>query len=122
MNTVSIKELSDITVVKGYDAAVYGSAASNGVILVNTEHALDMDTRVEVETVNGVSFVGRTLSLLNGDQFRQYLTRLGLTQYKGDELLEAYPFLKNGSKDYTYKNSTDWQKEIFKPALQQKIY
>lgn len=117
LNTVSIKELSDITVVKGYDAAVYGSAASNGVILVNTEHALDMDTRVEVETVNGVSFVGRTLSLLNGDQFRQYLTRLGLTQYKGDELLEAYPFLKNGSKDYTYKNSTDWQKEIFKPAF-----
>lgn len=26
-------------------------------------------------------------------------------------------FLKNGSKDYTYKNSTDWQKEIFKPAF-----
>lgn len=78
LNTVSIKELSDITVVKGYDAAVYGSAASNGVILVNTEHALDMDTRVEVETVNGVSFVGRTLSLLNGDQFRSVSYPVGI--------------------------------------------
>lgn len=117
LNSVSIKELADITVVKGFDASVFGSAASNGVLLVNTEHALDMDTRVELETVNGVSFVGRTLSLLSGEQFRQYLTQLGLTQYHGDEFLSAFPFMKAGVTNYTYSNNTDWQKEIFKPAF-----
>lgn len=117
LNTVSIKELADITVVKGFDASVFGSAASNGVLLVNTEHALDMDTKVELETVNGVSFIGRTLSLLDGNQFRQYLTRLGLTQYQGDDLKDAFPFLQAGVKDYTYENNTDWQKEVFKPAF-----
>lgn len=117
LNSVSIKELSDITVVKGFDASVFGSAASNGVLLVNTEHSLDMDTRVEIETVNGVSFVGRTLSLLNGGQFRDYLTQLGLTQYQGDDFLSAFSFMRPGVTNYTYANNTDWQKEIFKPAF-----
>lgn len=117
LNSVSIKELSDITVVKGFDASMYGSAASNGVVLINTEHALDMDTKVEFETVNGVSFVGRTLPLLDGGQYRQYLSQIGLTKYQGDDFLSAFPFMNETSKDYTYKNNTDWQKEIFKPGF-----
>lgn len=117
LNTVSIKELSDITVVKGFDASIYGSAASNGVLMVNTEHALDMDTRVEFETVNGVSFVGRTLPLLTGDQFRLYLSQMGLTKYQGNDFYTAFPFMKAGSKDYSNLNNTDWQKEIFQPGF-----
>lgn len=117
LNSVSIKELADITVVKGFDASLYGSAASNGVLMVNTEHALDMDTRVEFETVNGVSFVGRTLPLLNGEQFRQYLSQVGLTKYQGNDFLTAFPFMKPGSQDYANLNNTDWQKEIFKPGF-----
>lgn len=117
LNTVSIKELADITVVKGFDASIYGSAASNGILMVNTEHALDMDTRVEFETVNGVSFVGRTLPLLNGDEFRQYLSRIGLTEYQGNDFYSKFPFMRSGSRDYANLNSTDWQKEIFKPGF-----
>lgn len=117
LNTVSIKELSDITVVKGFDALMYGSAASNGILMVNTEHARDMDTRVEFETVNGVSFVGRTLPLLNGNEYRQYLSQIGLTAYSGNDFLTAFPFMRSGSKDYANLNNTDWQKEIFKPGF-----
>lgn len=117
LNSVSIKELADITVVKGFDASIYGSAASNGVLMVNTEHALDMDTRVEFETVNGVSFVGRTLPLLNGSEFRQYLSQIGLTAYQGNDFYTAFPFMNSGSKDYTNLNNTDWQKKIFKPGF-----
>ncbi|MGL5682362.1 MAG: SusC/RagA family TonB-linked outer membrane protein [Marinifilaceae bacterium] len=117
MNSVSIKELSDITIAKGFDASLYGSAAANGVLMINTENASDMDTRVEIETVNGVNFVGKTLSMLDGNQFKQYFTQLGLSAYQGDEFVSKFPFMDANYKGHTYNNNTDWQKQIFSPAF-----
>lgn len=118
---VSMKEIGDITVVKGMDAMAYGSIGSNGVIMINTDRAEDMDTRVEFETVNGVTATARKLSLLDANGFKKYLYRIGLEKYNGNDLYNVFPFLREnpafGIDYYAYQHNTDWQNEIFSPAF-----
>lgn len=118
---VSLKEMNDITIVKGFDAMAYGSLGSNGVVMINTDRAEDMETKVEFESVNGFTVPGKQLSLLNADEYKKYLYRIGLDKYSGQELYNKFPFLREepalGIDYYAYHHNTDWQKEIFSPAF-----
>jgi TonB-dependent SusC/RagA subfamily outer membrane receptor len=47
LNAVNARDIQNITVLKGVDAAMYGSLGSNGVIMIETDKAVDLDTKVE---------------------------------------------------------------------------
>lgn len=53
----NMKDVENITVLKGADAAIFGSLGSNGVIMISTEKATDLETKVQAQTVDGVSFM-----------------------------------------------------------------
>lgn len=118
---VSLKEMNNITIVKGFDAMAYGSLSSNGVIMINTDRAEDMETKVEFETVNGVTLQDKQLSLLDAAGYKKYLYRIGLDKYNAQELYNKFPFLREnpsyGIDYYAYNYNTDWQKKIFSPAF-----
>ena len=118
---ISLKELDNMSILKGVDASPFGSIGSNGVVYVNTERALDMETKVEFETVNGISVLAKEMPVLNGDEFRGYLMQVGQTIYDQNQLESEFPFLNNtpdqGAKYYTYAHNTNWQKEVFAPAF-----
>lgn len=116
---VPLKDIKSLTFARGADAAMYGSMSSNGVILIETDKASDMETKIEFQTINGVTWMNNRYPMLDADGFKSYLVDVGETKVANtNELAELFPFLKD---DYNYKhyyrhifgNNTDWQDEIY---------
>lgn len=118
---VNMKEVTNITLLKGADAASYGSLGGNGILLIETEKATDLETKILFHTEEGISFLNKWIPLLNATQAKSYLGDIGENKYSNpEELVERLPFLKddpNDKRNYMYANNTDWQKEIYKPAF-----
>lgn len=117
----NMKDIESVTVLKGADAAVFGSLGSNGVIMISTEKATDLETKVQVQTVDGVSFMRKRIPLLEADEFKNYIGDIGETRYSDlNQLAEKFPFLTDDPQNhyaYLYDNNTDWQEEIYTPAF-----
>ena len=117
----NMKDIESVTVLKGADAAVFGSLGSNGVIMISTEKATDLETKVQVQTVDGVSFMRKRIPLLEADEFKNYIGDIGETRYSDlNQLTEKFPFLTDDPQNhytYIYDNNTDWQEEIYTPAF-----
>ncbi len=121
LSPVFLKDLESISFLQGSDALAYGSLGSNGVIMVETEKGVDNQILVEFQTVNGVSFIDKTLPLLGSLDFKKYISDIGSTRYQDLQDLEtAFPFLKESLTDVKrvrYGYNTDWQKQIYAPAF-----
>lgn len=118
---LNLKEIESITFAKGHDVARFGSLASNGVIFIQTEKATDMETKVEIQTVNGISWMNKRMPLLDSKEFKNYIGDVGATALTdANQLIEFFPFLKDDPSyhyNYIYDNHTDWQEEVFSPAF-----
>ncbi|MBN2164703.1 MAG: SusC/RagA family TonB-linked outer membrane protein [Marinilabiliaceae bacterium] len=120
-NAISVNDIENITLLKGHEASLYGSIGSNGVLLIDTKKATDLETAVEYSGQYGMAFNTSTLPVLNVSDFKSYIGDVGTTQYNDmGEMLDVFPFLKD-DPDYYYKflynNNTDWQNEIYRPAF-----
>lgn len=105
LSMVNPNDIDSFTVLKDASAtAIYGSRASNGVIIITTKKGqagarptISYDGNVSVSTVKS------TVDVMDGDQFRSFIKDIW------GEDSEAYSKLGNAN--------TDWQKEIFRPAV-----
>lgn len=98
MNFVNPKDIQSIEVLKDASAAaIYGSRAANGVVLVTTKRGSgDGTPRISLDIRNGIDAPARTLDFLDGDQFAQYRNQLE----------------ENDNTGFSFSNggvSTDWQ-------------
>jgi iron complex outermembrane receptor protein len=82
-------------------AAIYGSRASNGVIIITTKKGKSGKVRVNFSTLNSISIEGKTVDVLNADEFRT------LVNGKGNNTQKA----KLGTAN------TDWQNQIYGSAF-----
>jgi len=111
----NINDIQNITVLKGAEAAMYGSMGSNGVILIQTDGASsnDMETKVSYYGQYGVTWSDKRIPLLGGKDYLNYLTDAGMTYYSDmDKFYSNFPFLKDPNNPLylnTYNNQTDWQ-------------
>ncbi len=105
LSIVNPADIESFTVLKDASAtAIYGSRASNGVIIITTKKG-DADSRPRV-TYNGnagVSFLTKHLDVMNGDEYRAFITKMY------GENSDAYRTLGTAN--------TDWQKEIYRTAF-----
>lgn len=111
------KDIRNVTVLKGADAAMYGSLGSNGVILIETQQATsdNLDTRISFSGNYGLNLKQSSLPVLNSSQYKGYMKDIGLTRYATMEaLISDYPFLQNGdyAQSYLFNENTDWMKDI----------
>ncbi len=111
------KDIRSVTVLKGADAAIYGSLGSNGVILIETQQATsdNLETRMSFSGSYGFNIRRSSLPVLNSSQYIDYMKDIGLTRYPTMEsLLSDYPFLQNGSytQSYLFNENTNWMKDI----------
>lgn len=105
LSMVNPNDIESFTVLKDASAtAIYGSRASNGVIIITTKKGqagarptISYDGNVSVSTVKS------TVDVMDGDQFRSFIRDIW------GEDSEAYSKLGNAN--------TDWQKEIFRAAV-----
>jgi len=111
-------DIRNITVLKGSDASLYGSLGSNGVILIETEGAdfNNMNTKISYSGSFGVNWSNKRLPLLNTQEYKSYLSDIGMTYYDNMEsFFDEFPFMSDPDCNYSYlyKNNTDWQDEIY---------
>ena len=108
---VNPEDIASYTVLKDASAtAIYGSRASNGVIIITTKKGSKQSApRV---TYNGhVSFgtTRKTYDLLNGDEYRAFARKAYLAANPADPTAALMPTLGT--------DNTDWQKQIYRTAL-----
>ncbi len=98
-------DVETITVLKDAQAAIYGSAAANGVILVTTKTGKkNAKGKISFNTYTGFQETAKTLSTLNATQ---YAALLNESYANGGKPL-PYPTLNS-----SLGKGTDWQKEVF---------
>lgn len=113
------QDIKNITVLKGAEAALYGSMGSNGVIMIETKDANrdNMDTKISFDALYGFNWNSKRIPLMNSSQYKSYLTDIGLTYYDNMEsFFKDFSFLsdQNANYSYMYKNNTDWQDQIYR--------
>jgi len=120
-------DIESMTILKDASAtAIYGSRASNGVIIITTKKGAkgegNKKVRLEFSSTNSIATIARRVNVLSGDELKKLVE--DYTFYKSDgvtpDLVTKARYL--GYLGYTegsekkYAN-TDWQKEIFRPAF-----
>ena len=82
LSMVKPEDIETFTVLKDASAtAIYGSRASNGVIIITTKKAkANTPTKVTYNGSVSLGFRGKTYDVMNGDEYRDYVTNtLGLS-------------------------------------------
>ena len=102
LNSVNPSDIEDITVLKDASAtAIYGSRATNGVILIETKSGkTGQDLTVNYQGKVSVNTPANTIDVLDADEFSNLIE-------------EQYP----GSTDLLGEADTDWQDKIFRNAI-----
>ena len=105
LSTINPNDIESFTVLKDASAtAIYGSRASNGVILITTKKGeKGSKPRVSYDGNMSVGVVGKTVDVMSGDQFRAYANQL----YAG----------QTGVLSKLGTANTDWQSQIYQTAI-----
>ncbi len=104
MSTVSPSDIESISVLKdASSAAIYGSRAAGGVILITTKRGSGSKTQINYDGYVTASVVANKPDMLNASEWREANKELG-----------------NDLKDYDkYNNDTDWFDEMLRTGFSQ---
>ncbi|MGF1636141.1 MAG: SusC/RagA family TonB-linked outer membrane protein [Cyclobacteriaceae bacterium] len=110
LNEINPNDIESVEILKDAStAAIYGSRAANGVVLITTKKGVKGKARVNIDSYYGVQTAWRTLDLLNREQYLDF----------GRELLgnagDPVPARFNNLGDFANVD-TDWQNEMFRTA------
>ena len=105
LSLINPSDIESMTVLKDASStAIYGSRASNGVIIINTKKGSKDKVKVNFTTTNSVSFVTKTPDMLSASELTDVVNDPYTIGNKGD-------FSK-----YLGDANTDWLDEIYHPA------
>ncbi len=105
LNTINPNDIESMSVLKDASAtALYGSRASNGVIIITTKKGTSGKVKFNFNTQESVSVIGKKVDVLTGDQIRSIIN--------ADATATA-----NIYKKVLGSANTDWQKEIYQKAV-----
>jgi iron complex outermembrane receptor protein len=102
LSQLNPNDIESFTVLKDASAAaIYGSRASNGVVIITTKKGTTEKFEVNVSATTRMSEIVRRASVLSADQYRAVVAGLG------------------GSSTPIGTANTDWQNEIYQQAITQ---
>ena len=102
LSFINPNDIESFTILKDASAAaIYGTRAANGVILITTKKGRSDRLRVNFSTVNSIANIYKTVDVLSADQVRSIVSSLGTTAQKAQ----------------VGTANTDWQKEIYQNAF-----
>jgi TonB-linked SusC/RagA family outer membrane protein len=116
LSTFDTRDIQSVDVLKdAAAAAIYGSRATNGVIMITTKKgSRDGKMHVSLDSYYGIQDVTQRLSLLNPSQFDQYaIAYRGEKVGRREDPWASTPIYQGASNTYG-NNVTDWQDEYFK--------
>ena len=109
-------DIESITVLKDASAAIYGSQAANGVILVTTKRGMEGKPEVSVSLNQGFSMPTIMPELADAATWAQMVNEID--SYRSRPLTFSQTDIqkyKDGSDPWLYPNS-DWFAEVYKPV------
>lgn len=110
LSTLNPADIESIEILKDASAAaIYGSQASNGVVLITTKRGKNGVTKVTLDAYSGIQSVPRTYDLMNLREYAQFNNEARATIGQ-----EPLPQFKNPA---ILGEGTDWQDAIFREAL-----
>lgn len=102
LSLINPNDIESFTILKDASAAaIYGTRASNGVIIITTKKGNGGKLKVALSSVNSLSKIIKEVDILSADQFRSIVNAKGTTAQKA----------MLGS------SNTDWQNEIYQTAF-----
>lgn len=103
INFLAPTDIADLQILKdASSAAIYGSRAANGVILITTKSGESGRTRISLNMQYGVTAVSNKITPLNTEQYRELQEEIGIVK------------LPEGLED-----QTDWFAETYRPGSTQ---
>lgn len=109
---INPSDITSIEVLKDASAtAIYGSRASNGVVLITTKRGQDGKPQIQYEGYVGWQQMPKYLDLMNLPQYADFYNQRAAIQGWGRREDYAHPELLT--------NGTDWQRELFSTAFMQ---
>ncbi|RYD93215.1 MAG: SusC/RagA family TonB-linked outer membrane protein, partial [Sphingobacteriales bacterium] len=101
LSTINQNDIESMTILKDAAAtAIYGSRASNGVIIITTKKGKSGEMQISYNGNFQVNTIAKTVDVLNGDQYRAFVNANG----------NANQVALLGTQN------TDWQKEIYQTS------
>lgn len=102
LSLINPNDIESFTILKdAASTAIYGSRASNGIIMITTKHGRNRKPTISFSTLFGVSQLPSEYPVLSPDQFRSFVTTNGTPAQ----------IAMMGTAN------TDWQKEIYQTAI-----
>ena len=102
LSFINSNDIESFSILKDASAAaIYGTRAANGVIIITTKKGKSGGLKVNFTTLNSVSNVTKQVSVLNGDQVRSIVNELGTTAQKA--MLGT--------------DNTNWQNQVYQNAI-----
>ena len=104
LSLINPNDIESFTILKDAAAtAIYGSRASNGVIIITTKKGSGKKPVINFSTQLSVAKIAKKLDVRSADDFRKYVDSLGTGTYDN---VHTYASLLGDA-------NTDWQDEIF---------
>jgi iron complex outermembrane receptor protein len=101
MSLINPSDIESMTILKDASStAIYGSRASNGVIIITTKKGTDDRLKVSLYSTQSVQTTTKFADMLNRDEFINVINSVGTAEQRA--------LLMN--------DATDWNKEVFHPA------
>jgi TonB-linked SusC/RagA family outer membrane protein len=113
INNISPNDIESIEVLKdGASAAIYGSRAANGVVLITTKRARAGEFRLNLNGYFGIESLANKIPVMNAEQHVRSMNQAYVND--GQE-----PFYSNSPE--SYGKGTDWSDEFYSTAPVQNI-
>lgn len=118
INNINPQDIQSMEGLKdGAAAAIYGSVAANGVIIITTKNGKKGETHFDFNTYLSVTQVAKKMKFLNADGYKSVIKSMynNYNQYVSEDKQLAIPA-------YCTTNTgvdTDWQKEMMRSGLSQ---
>jgi TonB-linked SusC/RagA family outer membrane protein len=108
LSLINPNDIASFTVLKDAAAtAIYGSRASNGVIIITTKKGASGSPVFNFNTQISLAKIARKMDVQSADSFRKYVDSLGNSTFDN---VHTYKSLLGNAK-------TNWQDEIFQTAI-----
>ena len=102
LNLINPNDIESITILKDASAtAIYGTRATNGVIMITTKKGRAGNFRLSFNTNNSLSVLGDKVDVLTANEFRDLVAKDGTAN----------------QKTLVGNANTDWQEEVYRNAF-----
>ena len=121
---INFNDIESVEILKDASAAaIYGSRASNGVVIITTKKGIKNDTRISLDMNSGWSSPTRKRNWLNATQYLELWDEAFTNVADESGLVDG--FSKEEWKDFVIRGwrdgyNTDWEELMFNPDAGQK--